>query len=67
MKLDDKFKVLLDEGLCDIYIKNFTATIIKENHLKRNIYLQIVLIGLSDLIWKMLATIMNLTNEKNKN
>ena len=61
MKLDDKFKVFLDEGLCD-----FTATIIKGHHLKRKIYLQIMSIGLSDLIWKVFATIMNLTNEKNK-
>ena len=34
--------------------------------MKRNVYLQIVSIGLSDIIWKVLATIMNLTNEKNK-
>ena len=66
MKLDDKFKVFLNEGLCDIYIKNFTETIIKGHHLKRKIYLQILSIGLSDLIWKVFATIMNLTNEKNK-
>ena len=50
VKLDDKFKVFYNEGPCDIYIKNFTATIIKGHHLKRNIYLQIMSTGLSDLI-----------------
>ena len=36
------------------------------HHLKRNIYLQIVLIGLPDMTWRVFATIKNLTNEKDK-
>ena len=36
------------------------------NYLNRNIHLQIMSIGLSDLIWKVFATIRNLTDEKNK-
>ena len=35
-------------------------------YLNRNIHLQIMSIGLSDLIWKVFATIRNLTDEKNK-
>ena len=66
VKLDGKFKIYYDDGPCEIYIKNVAANIIKRHHLKRNIYLQIMLIGLSDLIWKVFATIMDLTNEKNK-
>ena len=57
VKLDDKFKVFYDERPCDIYIKNFPATIIKGYHLKRNIYQQIISVGLSDLTWKVFATI----------
>ena len=64
--LDDKFKVFYNERPCNIYIKNIAATIIKGHHLKRNIYLQNMSIGLSDLIWKVFGTIMNLPNEKNK-
>ena len=64
--LCDNFKIHYDQGPCDIYIKNVAATIIKGHHLKRNVYLQIMSIGLSDLIWKKFATIMNLTNKKNK-
>ena len=63
VKLDEKFKVFYDEWPCNIYIKNFAATIIKGHHLKRNIYLQI---GLFDLIWKVFVTIFNLTSKKNK-
>ena len=47
-------------------MKSVAATILKGHNLKRNVYLQIMLIGLSDLIWKVFVTIMNLTNEKNK-
>ena len=64
--MDDKFKIYYGEKPCEIYIKSVAANIIKGHHLKRNVYLQIMLIGLSDLIWKVFATIMNLTNEKNK-
>ena len=66
VKFDDKFKIYYDDGTCEIYIKNVAANIIKGHHLKRNIYLQIMSIGLYDLIWKVFSTIMNLTNEKNK-
>ena len=48
------------------FTKSVAANIIKGHHLKRNVYLQIMSISLSDLIWKVFATIMNLTNEKNK-
>ena len=53
VELDDEFKVHYDEGPCDIYIKSVAANIIKRHHLKRNIYLQIMSIDLSDLIWKV--------------
>ena len=67
VELDDNFKICYDDGSCEIHIKNVTANIIKGLHLKRNIYLEIILISLSDLIWKVLATIMNLTNDTIKN
>ena len=62
----DNFKIRYDDEPCDIYIKNVPASITKGRHLKINVYLQIMSIGLSDLIWKVFATIMNLTNENNK-
>ena len=48
------------------FTKSVVANIIKGHHLKGNVYLQIMLIVLSNLIWKVFPTIMNLTNEKNK-
>ena len=54
-------KVQYDEGPCDIYIKSVAA-----NMIKRNILLQIMSIGLCDLTGKVFASILNLTNEKNK-
>ena len=45
-------------------MKNVAANI-KDHHLEKNVYLQIISIGLSDLMWKIFATIMYLTNEKN--
>ena len=66
VKLDDKFKIYYGDRPCGIYIKNVAANIIKNHHLKRNVYLQIMSISLSDLKWKLFATVMNLTNEKNK-
>ena len=66
MKLDDKFKIYYDDGPCDIYVKSVAANVIKGHHLKRRIYLQIMSIGLSDLIWRVFTTIMNLTKEKSK-
>ena len=67
VKLDDEFKVHYNEGPCDFYIKSVAANIIKGHHLKKNVYLQIMSIGLSDLIWKVFATIINLTNKKMEN
>lgn len=64
VKLDDEFKVHYNEGPCDFYIKSVAANIIKGHHLKKNVYLQIMSIGLSDPIWKVFATIINLTNKK---
>ena len=66
VRLDDKFKIYYDDGLCEIYIKSVAANVIKRYHLKRNVYQQIMSISLSDMIWKVFATIMNLTNKKNK-
>lgn len=67
VKLDDEFKVHYNEGPCDFYIKSVAANIIKGHHLKKNVYLQIMSIGLSDPIWKVFATIINLTNKKMEN
>lgn len=67
VKLDDEFKVHYNEGPCDFYIKSVAANIIKGQHLKKNVYLQIMSIGLSDPIWKVFATIINLTNKKMEN
>ena len=64
--LCNNFKIHYDQGPCDIYMKTVAATILKGHHLKRNIYLQIMSISLSDLILKVFVTIMNLTNKKNK-
>ena len=66
VRLDDNFKIHYDQGPYEIYIKSAAANLTKGYHLKRNVYLQIMYIGLSDFIWKVFATIMNLTNEKNK-
>ena len=66
VKLDDNFKIHYGEGHCKIYTNSVAANIMKGHHLKRNVYRQIMSIGLSDLIWKVFATSMNLTNEKNK-
>ena len=39
VKLDDNFKIHYDEGSSEIYIKSVAANMMKEHHLKRNIYL----------------------------
>ena len=59
IKLDHRFRIRYDNSPCDIVIRNFAAGIIAGRHLKRNAYLQIMSIGLSDLISKVFATIMN--------
>ena len=66
IKLDNKFRIHYDNCLCNIGVRNFDADIIKGHHLKRNVYLQIMSIGLSYSIWKIFVTIMNLMNKKNK-
>ena len=66
VKLHDEFKVHYENGPCDISIKNIAACIVKGRHLKWNIYLQIMSVGLSDLTRRVFVTIMNLTKEKNK-
>ena len=57
VKLVDKIKIYYGDGPCQIYIKSVAANIIKSHQLKRNVYLQVMSIGLSDLIWKVFATI----------
>ena len=50
LKLDDKFKIYYDKRPCKIYIENVPANIIKRHHLKKNVYLQIMSIGLSSIV-----------------
>ena len=64
IKLDHKFRIRNDSSPSDIGIRNFAAGIITGRHLKRNAYLQIMSIGLSDLISKAFATIMNFQQMK---
>ena len=64
VKLDGNLKSDYDEEPCGIDIKSVAANITKGHHLKRNVNLPIMSMGLSDLIWKVLATTMNLTNGK---
>ena len=45
-------------------MESVAANKMKGHHLKRNVYLQIMLIGLSDLMWKVFATVKNLTKAK---
>ena len=59
IKLDHRFRIRYDNSPCDIGVRNFAAGIITGLHLKRNAYLQIMSIGLSDLTSKVFATIMN--------
>ena len=66
VKLDDEFKVHYENDPCDISIKKITACIVNGHHLKKNIYLQIMSFGLSNLIWRVVVTIMNLSNKKNE-
>ena len=47
-------------------MESVAANIMKRHHLKGNVYLQIMSIGLSDLMWKVFATVKNLTKGKNK-
>ena len=66
VSLDEKFAIHYDNGSCETCMKSDAANIIKGHNLKKKVYLQIMSIVLSDLIWKVFATIMNLTNKKNK-
>ena len=66
LKLEDNIKVTYDEKPCWIYFKTVCTNVIKGHHLKRNTYLQIMSVGFSDMVWKILANLINLTNERNK-
>ena len=66
LKLEDDMKLTYNEKPCKIYLKTVCANAIKGHHLKRNTYLRIMLIGFSDMMWKVFASLMNLTNERNK-
>ena len=66
LKLEDDMKLTCNEKPCKIYLKTVCANAIKGHHLKRNTYLRIMLIGFSDMMWKVFASLMNLTNERNK-
>ena len=47
-------------------MESVAANIMKGHHLKRNVCLEIMSTGLSDLMWKVFATVKNLTKGKNK-
>ena len=47
-------------------VRSVCANVIKGHHLKKNTYLQIMLIGFSDMVWKIFASLMTLSNERNK-
>ena len=66
VRLDGKFKIYYTEKPCNVSIEIIAASIVEGHHLIRKTFLQFVLIGLSDLVWKIFITIMNLTNEKTK-
>ena len=66
LKLEDNMKITYNEKPCKIYLKTVCANVINGHHLKRNSYLQIMLIGFSDMVWKVFASVTNLTNERNK-
>ena len=59
-------KITYDEKPCRIFFKTVCANVIKGHHLKRNTYLQLMSIGFSDILLKIFANLMNLTNERNK-
>ena len=70
LKLEDDMKKTYDEKLCKIYLKTVCANIINcmcKYNLKRNIYLQIMPIGFSDMVWETFASLMNLNNKRNNN
>ena len=53
-----------DNGSWDNCVEKIAGCIAKGHHLKRNIYLKIMSIGLNNLIWRVFVMIMNLTNKK---
>ena len=67
LKLEDEMKITYDEKPCKIYLKTVCANVIKGHHLKRNIYLQIMPIGFSDMMWETFASLINLNKERNSN
>ena len=66
LKLKDDMKITYNEKPRKIYLKTVCAKVIKGHHLKRNTFWQIMLIGFLDMVWKIFACLMNLTNERNK-
>ena len=65
LKLEDNMKITYNEKPYKINLKSVCAYIIKGHCLKRNTYFQIMSIGFSDLVWKIFASLINLTNERN--
>ena len=66
LKIENDMKITYDEKPCKIYLKTVFANVIKGYHLKRNTNLQIISISFSDMVWKIFATLMKLTNKRNK-
>ena len=66
LKIEDEMKITYDQKPCKISLKTVCGNVIKGHHLKRNTYLKKMLIDLSDIVWKMFASLMNLTNNRNK-
>ena len=66
LKLEDDMKITYYEKPCRVYSKTVCANVIKGHRPKRNTYFQIMSIGFSDMLWKIFANLMNLTNERNR-
>ena len=66
LKLKDDMKITYNEKPRKIYLKTVCAKVIKGHHLKRNTFLQIMWIGFLDMVWKIFAILINLTNKRNK-
>lgn len=65
LKLEGEMNLTYDRKPCRVYFKTVWANVIRGHHLKRNIYLQIMSIGISELVRKIFGSLMNLTNERN--
>ena len=64
LKLENNMKIPYNGKPCKIYLKTVFPNFIKGHHLKRNVDLQIMSIGFSDMVLKVFASLMNLTNKK---